>query len=75
MTTEIVTWQEALVTVEKLSWPDQLRLISELLLRMQILVARTEPIDLLTLVGVGADVWSKIDINTYLDQERDSWQN
>ncbi len=74
MTTQSVSWQEALTLVERLSWPDQLRLISELLLRMQTLATETEPVDLLALAGVGAEVWSKVDTDAYINQERDSWQ-
>lgn len=74
MTTETTPWKEALVTAEKLSWSDQLRLISELLSRMETVAAQVEPIDLLTLSGVGSEVWRKIDTKAYLDQERDSWQ-
>jgi hypothetical protein len=75
MTVDMRTWQKALAAVEELSWPDQLRLMSELLLRMQSVVAESEPVDLLTLAGVGAEVWAKVDSNAYLNQERDSWQN
>ena len=74
MSTDALTWQEALVTVEKLPVADQLRLISELLLRMQNLSAASERLDLLDLAGVGADVWRDIDSDKYIDQERDSWQ-
>lgn len=75
MTVPSHNWQEVLSLVERLSWPDQLRLISELLLRRQTVVTDTEPVDLLTLAGVGAEVWSNVDTGTYLNQERDSWQN
>jgi hypothetical protein len=34
-----------------------------------------EPIDLLTLAGVGKEVWEKVDTDAYLNQERDSWQD
>lgn len=74
MPTTTVTWQEVLMTVEKLSWPDQLRLVAELLLRMQRKVTANEPVDLLELAGVGAEVWSGIDTDAYLNEERDSWQ-
>jgi hypothetical protein len=74
MSTETLTWQEALITVEKLPVADQLRLISELLLRIQNLTAASERLDLLDLAGVGADVWRDIDSDKYIDQERDSWQ-
>lgn len=74
MSTDALTWQEALVTVEKLPVADQLRLISQLLLRIQSLSAASERLDLLDLAGVGADVWRDIDSDKYIDQERDSWQ-
>jgi hypothetical protein len=38
-------------------------------------MAETEPVDLLTLTGVGQEVWTKVDVDTYLNEERDSWQN
>ena len=69
-----VTWRDVLVTSEKLSISDQLRLISELSLRVQQALAEGEPVDLLTLAGVGKEVWSQIDTDAYLNQERDSWQ-
>ncbi len=69
------TWHEAIAIAEKLPIPDQLRLVSELLQRMRTSIVANEPVDLLTLAGVGAEVWTKVDPDTYLDQERDSWQN
>lgn len=70
-----VTWQEALLIAEKLSRIDQLRLVSELLQRIESRVVESEPIDLLDLAGVGADIWAKVDTNTYINEERDSWQS
>ena len=75
MSAKPLTWQDVLPTVEKLSRADQLRLMSELLRRMEPLAVETEPIDLLDLAGVGAEVWAEVDANDYLNQERDSWQN
>lgn len=71
----VTTWQEALLTAQKLSRADQLRLISELLRRMEYSSTESEPIDLLELAGVGADVWAGVDTDTYINQERDSWQD
>lgn len=73
MPTTTITWQEVLTTVEELSWSDQLRLVAELLLRMQRKVTTNEPVDLLELAGVGAEVWIGIDTDAYLNEERDSW--
>ncbi|RME51577.1 MAG: hypothetical protein D6796_00540 [Caldilineae bacterium] len=69
------TWQEAMIAVEKLPVADQLRLVSEVLQKMSAKLVDAEPIDLLTLAGVGAEIWAKIDVDAYLNQERDSWQN
>ena len=70
-----ITWREAMMTVDQLSMADQLRLVSEILHRMRNTIVENEPVDLLTLAGVGAEVWAKVDSNTYLNEERDSWQN
>ena len=72
---DVTAWQEALLTAEKLSWADQIRLISELLRRMEYLATESEPIDLLDLAGIGADVWAEVDTDAYINQERDSWQD
>lgn len=73
MPTTTITWQQAMNTVEQLSIADQLRLITELLLRIKNSVKTTESIDLLTLAGVGAEVWQEIDTDTYINEERDSY--
>ncbi len=75
MSTNPVTWRDVLTTSEKLSISDQLRLITELSLRVRQLLVESEPVDLLTLAGVGKEVWDKVDTDDYLNQERDSWEN
>lgn len=74
MSTEVMTWQKALTIIEKLSWPDQLQLMTALLQQMQHHAIDYERIDLLELGGVGAEIWSEIDTTDYLNQERESWQ-
>lgn len=75
MSTNPVTWRDVLATSEKLSISDQLRLITELSLRVRQVLVESEPVDLLTLAGVGKEVWDKVDTDDYLNQERDSWEN
>ena len=76
MPSKSTTWQELLNTSEQLPVNDQLRLLIELASRLKpALTTSNEPVDLLTLAGLGQDVWDKIDTDTYIDQERDSWQN
>lgn len=75
MTSKPVSWREVLATSQQLPLVDQLRLIAELSLRLRRMLGDTEPVDLLTLSGVGQEVWANVDVDRYLDQERDSWQN
>jgi hypothetical protein len=75
MTSKPVSWRDVLDTSQQLPLVDQLRLIAELSLRLRRLMGDTEPVDLLTLSGVGQEVWANVDVDRYLDQERDSWQN
>ena len=74
MTTELQRWETALKAVESLSPTDQLKLIRELLLRLQGSVAPSEErVDLLSLSGVGAELWEQVDVQHYINEERDSW--
>ena len=75
MSSNTITWRDVLATSEKLSISDQLRLITELSLRVRQTLVEREPMDLLTLAGVGKEVWDKVDTDAYLNQERDSWQD
>ena len=61
---------------EQLSPADQLRLIGLLSDRLRSeMAAHAEPIDMLSLTGVGAELWQEIDVAAYLEQERASWQS
>ena len=73
MSTNTLPWRDVLANSEKLSVSDQLRLITELSLRVRQALVESEPTDLLTLAGVGKEVWDKVDTDVYLNQERDSW--
>jgi hypothetical protein len=76
MSDEAVTLDQVLDVSERLSAKDQLRLISLLSERLQSKIERdVEGIDLLSLAGLGAEIWAQIDIADYLDQERANWSN
>jgi hypothetical protein len=74
-----MTVDQVLSMSEQLSPTDQLRLISLLSERLRDDIARDdialerEPIDLLSLTGLGAEVWQAVDVADYLEQERASW--
>jgi hypothetical protein len=76
MTKQTATLDEAIVVSEKLSPFDQLRLIGILSDRLRgQLEQGVEPVDMLSLAGLGAEIWKDLDIATYLEQERASWES
>jgi len=71
MATEVVTLDQVLDISERLKPSDQLRLISALSERLrQEMGESAELVDMLSLAGVGADLWAQIDVAAYLEQER-----
>jgi hypothetical protein len=68
------TLNQLLRASEKLAVHDQLRLISLLSERLRLKVNQGDgPVDMLTLAGLGAELWREIDVAAYLEQERSSW--
>ncbi len=61
---------------KRLSLGDQLALISQLSERVRRELDRDgEPVDMLSLAGLGAELWQEIDVDAYLEQERASWES
>ena len=76
MTEQTATLDEALVVSERLSPTDQLRLIGILSERLRgELELGAEPIDMLSMAGLGAEIWQALDVAEYLEQERTSWES
>jgi hypothetical protein len=76
MTTGTTTLDQALRVSGQLSPADQLRLIGLLSEQLRRELDRdNEPVDMLSLAGLGAEIWQEIDVAAYLEQERTSWQN
>ncbi len=72
---ENATLDQALRVSEQLALSDQLRLISLLSERLRRELDRgDEPVDMLSLAGLGAEIWQEIDVAAYLEQERANWQ-
>ena len=72
---ETAKLSDALRISEQLSPADQLRLIGLLSDRLRgEMTTHADPIDMLSLAGVGAELWQEIDVAAYLEQERASWQ-
>jgi hypothetical protein len=69
----IYPYQEVLKQVQYLSPDEQFRLLEDLvaLIRQR---AVTKPLhSILELEGLGKEIWEDIDVDQYLQQERDSW--
>lgn len=76
MASKIITLGEVLYASEQLSPADQLRLISLLSQRLHHEMDQgDEPVDILSLTGLGAELWQEIDVAAYLEQERASWES
>ncbi len=76
MASKTMTLDQILSLSERLSPADQLRLISLLSERLRSEMGQgDEPVDMLSLSGLGAELWQEIDIVAYLEQERASWES
>jgi hypothetical protein len=74
MGSRTMTIDRVLDMSEQLSTTDQLRLISLLSDRLRREIApEDEPVNILSTVGLGAEVWQGIDVAAYLEEERASW--
>jgi hypothetical protein len=76
MVSEATNLNEILGLSERLSVADQLKLISQLSERLRGKVTQeSKPVDMLSLAGLGAELWQKIDVEGYIEQERASWES
>ena len=75
MSDRTITVDEVLRMTTQLPPDDKLRLISLLSEHVRGEIDREgEPVDMLSLAGLGAEVWQQIDVDEYLAQERASWE-
>jgi len=70
------TLDRVLDMTRQLPKADKLRLISLLSEHLRQEMAREDgPVDMLSLAGLGAEIWQEVDVDAYLAQERESWQD
>ncbi len=68
MTIAINKLEQVLDLTARLSAVDQLRLIEQLIVQVRTQQEReSAPIDMLSLVGMGAELWQEIDVDAYLE--------
>lgn len=74
MSHETTTLEQTLQMARQLALSEQLRLISLLSDQLRLeLDQQEEPVDMLTLTGLGAELWQQVDVAAYLEEERSSW--
>ena len=69
-----LTYNDVVATLPNLAPDEQLNLLEVLSsVLKKAMQPRVKRHTLLELEGLGAEVWSKIDVGDYIRQERDSW--
>jgi hypothetical protein len=74
MTNREATVDRVLSLSEQLSTDEQLRVITVLSERLRHAAEDQEPVDMRSLTGLGAEMWQQIDVDAYLQHERESWE-
>jgi hypothetical protein len=73
---QTITLDQVLESSEQLPVSDQLKLISLLAQRLcGHMTNEAKPVDMLSTLGLGAELWQEIDSDAYIEQERDSWED
>ncbi len=70
-----LTYDDVVATLPHLDHEEQLNLLEVLssALKKRIAPGKTKKHSLLELEGLGEGIWSKVDVDEYIKQERDSW--
>jgi len=69
------TYREVLNQAQRLTTEEQLQLLEELaaLIRRQG-VTRSKKHSIMELKGLGKEIWEGVDVEKYIDEERNSWE-
>jgi len=66
-------YNQVMAEIKTLNLSDQLRLLEEMATLIRNKTSRIKPRSILELKGKGKDVWKGLDVKTYIDGERSSW--
>ena len=66
-------YQEVLKQVQRLSPDEQFQLLEDLVTMLRQRTVSKPFHSILELEGLGKEIWESIDVDQYLQQERDSW--
>jgi hypothetical protein len=69
-----MTYDDVVATLPNLDTEEQINLLEALysVLKESVMQKKKE-YSLLELEGLGAEIWSKLDVEKYISRERDSW--
>ena len=68
-----VTYNQVISEIKTLNLSDQLRLLEEMATLIRKQTNKTEPRSILELKGKGKNIWKGLNVKTYIDKERSSW--
>lgn len=66
-------YDEALSRAQQLAPADQLRLAEQLIALARQQIAAPQQHSILELEGLGKEIWQGINVEDYINEERDSW--
>ena len=66
-------YNQLMSEIENLNLSDQLRLLEEMATLIRKKASKTKPRSILELRGKGKDIWKGLNVKTYIDEERSSW--
>jgi hypothetical protein len=69
----MITYEKILDQVEHLSPDDQLRLMEQMVATLRRQMGTGEARRITELKGLGKEIWQDVDVQRYIDEERDSW--
>lgn len=68
-----VNYNQVMAEIKTLNLSDQLRLLEEMATLIRKKTSQIKPRSILELKGKGKDIWKGLDVKTYIDEERSSW--
>jgi len=66
-------YKEVIAEIKTLNLSDQLRLLEEMATLIRNKTSQVKPRSILELKGKGKDIWQGLNVKTYIDEERSSW--
>lgn len=68
-----ITYQDALHITRQLALPERLQLLKALAEMIEQDMITLPPHTMRDIRGLGKELWAKIDVDAYLERERDTW--